>query len=141
MTTEATKDKAKKKIDHPAPAKTKNTPGLVSLLISKAISALTIPFQWVKNKIENIWLRCEPWVVRNKWRLLWSTLALIFLTVFVGGLVTLWIWREEIVLAAHWTYGQIVGSSQPVAEVVVAQATTVEKVAQAVSPNGSSATS
>ncbi len=67
------------------------------------IRLLTAPFRWIWTRLEDRWFRLKPWLVKNKRRLLWSILALTFLTFVIGGGVTLYLWRDELLtLAFRW---------------------------------------
>jgi hypothetical protein len=57
---------------------------------------LTAPLRWAWARLEAQWFRLKPWLVRNKRRLIWSALALVFLSFLVGGGITLYLWRAEV---------------------------------------------
>ena len=57
---------------------------------------LTAPFRYAQAQLEMLWFRLKPWLVRNKRRLIWSALALLFLSLIVGGGITLYLWRDEV---------------------------------------------
>jgi len=61
---------------------------------------LTAPFRYAQAQLEKLWFRLKPWLVRNKRRLIWSALALLFLSLIVGGSITLYLWRDEVWLLA-----------------------------------------
>lgn len=60
------------------------------------IRFLTAPFRYVQAQLDMLWFRFKPWLARNKRRLIWSALALLFLSLIVGGGITLYLWRDEI---------------------------------------------
>jgi hypothetical protein len=60
------------------------------------IRFVTTPFRYAQAQ----WFKLKPWLARNKRRLIWSALALLFLSLIVGGGVTLYLWRDEVWLLA-----------------------------------------
>ncbi|MCB0190390.1 MAG: hypothetical protein KDJ65_00450 [Anaerolineae bacterium] len=64
------------------------------------IRLLTAPFRYVQAQLEKQWFRFKPWLIRHKRRLIWSILALVFLSLVVGGGITLYLWREELLALA-----------------------------------------
>jgi len=66
---------------------------------------LAAPFRWVWSRLEAGWFRLKPWLARNKRRLIWSILALTFLTLVVGGGITLYLWRDEVLALAFRLQG------------------------------------
>lgn len=59
------------------------------------IRFVTAPFRNAWAQLEMLWFRLKPWLARNKRRLIWSALALLFLSLIVGGSITLYLWRSE----------------------------------------------
>ncbi|MCP4428097.1 MAG: hypothetical protein GY803_26725 [Chloroflexi bacterium] len=103
---------------------------LASFYWSKLVSAVTAPFGrafWrIKSTAERIWARVEPY----KWRIVLTVAALVFLTLVIGGLVSLWLWRDEIAGIARTVWNKVSENWLTTAsEAVVAQAPVV-------SPNG-----
>ncbi len=97
---------------------------------SKLVSTVTAPFEraiWrVKGAVARIWVQVEPY----KWRIVWTVAALVFLTLVVGGLVSLWLWRDEIAQITEAAWKKVNENWLTTAsEAVVAQAPVV-------SPNG-----
>ncbi len=74
-----------------------------------AARLLTAPFRRVWIRLEDRWFRLQPWLVRNKRRLIWSILALTFLTFVIGGGVALYLWREELLALAFRLQGNLSG--------------------------------
>ena len=64
------------------------------------IRFVTAPFRYAQAQLEKQWFRLKPWLVRNKRRLIWSVLALVFLSLIVGGGITLYLWRNEVWMLA-----------------------------------------
>jgi hypothetical protein len=129
--TQEPKRKGSKKKEQPEIViETADSRHLVSLYWSKVVSAVTAPFgraiRRVKNKTGNIWALVEPY----KWRIIWTVAALVFLTLVVGGMVSLWLWRDEITRIAGAAWDKVSKNWLTTAsEAVVAQAPVV-------SPNG-----
>ena len=71
------------------------------------IRFLTAPFRYVQVQLEKQWFRFKPWLVRHKRRLIWSALALVFLSLVVGGGITLYLWREELLTLAFRLQGNL----------------------------------
>ena len=74
------------------------------------VRLLTAPFRRVRAYLERQWFRLRPWLVRNKRRLIWSILALTFLTFVVGGGLTLYLWRDEILTLAFQSKDRLAGA-------------------------------
>jgi len=64
------------------------------------IHFVTAPFRYAQTELEKQWFRLKPWLVRNKRRLIWSVLVLVFLSLIVGGGITLYFWRNEVLMLA-----------------------------------------
>ena len=60
------------------------------------IRFLTAPFRYAQAQLEKQWFRLKPWLARHKRRRIWSALALLFLSLIVGGGITLYLWRDEV---------------------------------------------
>lgn len=93
---------------------------------------LAAPFRWVWARLEEGWFRLKPWLVKNKRRLIWSLLALTFLTLLVGGGITLYLWRDEVLALAFRLQGFLARIFAPLrrrAEPVVVVATEVAQEA------------
>lgn len=93
---------------------------------------LAAPFRWVWARLEERWFRLKSWLVKNKRRLIWSLLALTFLTLAVGGGITLYLWRDEVLTLAFRLQGFLARIFAPLrrrAEPVVVVATEVAKEA------------
>ena len=73
------------------------------------IRFLTAPFRYVQVQLEKQWFRLKPWLARHKRRLIWSILALVFLSLVVGGGITLYLWREELLALAFRLQGNLSG--------------------------------
>ena len=73
------------------------------------IRFVTAPFRYAQAQLEKQWFRLKPWLARNKRRLVWSVLALVFLSLIVGGSITLYIWREELLALAFRLQGNLSG--------------------------------
>lgn len=71
------------------------------------IRFLTAPFRYVQAQLEKQWFRLKPWLARHKRRLIWSVLALVFLSLIVGGGITLYLWREELLALAFRLQGNL----------------------------------
>ena len=71
------------------------------------IRFLTAPFRYVQAQLEKQWFRLKPWLARHKRRLIWSALALVFLSLVVGGGITLYLWREELLTLAFRLQGNL----------------------------------
>jgi hypothetical protein len=64
--------------------------------IHAVINLLLAPPRWVLHRLEDGWFRLKTWLARNRRRLIWSIVALVFLSVLAGGAVTLYLWREPL---------------------------------------------
>ena len=87
---------------------------------------LTAPFRYAQAQLEMLWFRLKPWLVRNKRRLIWSALALLFLSLIVGGGITLYLWRDEVwalALRLQQVLARLVVRARRQAEPVVVVAT------------------
>lgn len=94
------------------------------------IRFVTAPFRYAQTQLEKQWFRLKPWLARHKRRLIWSALALVFLSLIVGGGITLYLWRDEVLALVFRLQGFLARIFAPVrrrAEPVVVVAT---KVAQ-----------
>ena len=78
-------------------------------LVYAVIRFLTAPFRYVQAQLEKQWFRLKPWLARHKRRLIWSALALVFLSLVVGGGITLYLWREELLALAFRLQGNLSG--------------------------------
>jgi len=99
---------------------------------------LTAPLRWAWARLEAQWFRLKPWLVRHKRRLIWSALALVFLSLIVGGGITLYLWRAEVaalVFHLHRSLISLAARLRRRAEPVVVVATqAVEEVAIPAAP-------
>ena len=98
-------------------------------LTYRAFRFATTPFRWFYETVEDTWFRCEPWIARNKWRIIWSIVAMLTLTIIGGGAVSLWIWREEVSRVAQWAYAKVNGTMPAVQVGVARPVDVVEQVA------------
>ena len=71
------------------------------------IRFVTAPFRYVQAQLEKQWFRLKPWLARHKRRLIWSALALVFLSLVVGGGITLYLWREELLTLVFRLQGNL----------------------------------
>ena len=98
------------------------------------IRFLTAPFRYAQAQLEKQWFRLKPWLARNKRRLVWSVLALVFLSLIVGGGITLYLWREELLILALRLQGNIARVRRQAKPVVVVATQTVEEMPVPVMP-------
>jgi hypothetical protein len=73
------------------------------------IRFVTAPFRYAQAQLERQWFRLKPWLARHKLRLIWSALALVFLSLVVGGGITLYLWREELLALTFRLQGKLSG--------------------------------
>lgn len=107
---------------------------LAGLFWSKLVNAVTAPFRRASRRVREIalsaWVRVEPY----KWRIVLTVVSLIVLTLVIGGLVSLWLWRDELARLVQTVWHKVSRSWPATAsETVVAQAPVV-------SPNGGQTT-
>jgi len=96
---------------------------------------LTAPFRWVLHPIIVRWPRLKAWLSRHKRRIIWSIVALVALSFLAGGVVTFYLWRNEVLaLAARFRdfLSRLLGKATPVI-IATAPVTTEEVVANTVS--------
>jgi hypothetical protein len=98
------------------------------------IRFVTAPFRYVQAQLEKQWFRLNPWLARNKRRLVWSALALVFLSFIVGGGITLYLWREELLALAFRLQGNIARLRRQAEPVVVVVTQAVEEMPMPVMP-------
>ena len=60
------------------------------------VNVLLAPPRWLLHRLEDSWFRLKPWLARHRRRIIWSIVALIFLSGLVGGAVTLYLWRDSL---------------------------------------------
>lgn len=77
--------------------------GLVTYLYYRLLDAghavvrfLLAPPRWLLTHLQTGWLRLKPWLARHKRRLFWSFVILVLLSGLVGGVVTLYLWRDSL---------------------------------------------
>ena len=78
-------------------------------LAQAVIWFVTAPFRYAQARLETLWFRVKPWLVKHKRRLIWSALALVFLSLIVGGGITLYLWRDEVVALAFRLQSNLFG--------------------------------
>ena len=98
------------------------------------IRFVTAPFRYAQAQLEKQWFRLKPWLARNKRRLVWSVLALVFLSLIVGGSITLYLWREELLTLALRLQGNIARLRRQAEPVVVVATRAVEEMPVPVIP-------
>lgn len=90
------------------------------------IRFVTAPFRYAQAQLEKQWFRLKPWLACHKRRPIWSALALLFLSLIVGGGITLYLWRDEVWLLAlrlQQVLARLLGRLRRQAEPVVVVAT------------------
>ena len=98
------------------------------------IRFVTAPFRYAQAQLEKQWFRFKPWLARNKRRLVWSVLALVFLSLIVGGGITLYLWREELLTLALRLQANIARLRRQAEPVVVVATRAVEEMPVPVMP-------
>jgi hypothetical protein len=101
---------------------------------------LTTPFRWAWYPFIVRWPRLKAWLVRHKRRIIWSIVALLALSFLAGGVVTFYLWRNEVLTLAVRFQGYLSRLFRKTKPVIIATApVTTEEVIANTTPSADGA--
>jgi hypothetical protein len=87
-----------------------------------ALRLLTAPVRWAWHPLSVRWPRLKAWFIRHKRRLIWTIVALLALSFLAGGLVTFYLWRNEVLALAIRCRGSLTRLFRRTPPVIIATA-------------------